>query len=254
MQNHFAIFVIKSFHMRQTLLAAACSLVLFSSCREIFAKRIRGNGNITTQTRSTGSFNGIDVSGNIDVYVKQDSSSSIKVEADDNLQQYIQITNEGNVLRIRTEEGYNLRSSRQIKVYVSAATFSRFEASGACNFFSQGKITSASEIDYDLSGSCDMTMDINAPKISAGASGACTLTLTGQTKDFHVRGSGSTTIKSFGLMAENVDLDISGAGDAEVYASVKLSGSISGAGSVDYKGAAQTDIHTSGATSVKKID
>ena len=240
--------------MRQALLVAVCSFLLFSSCREIFAKRIRGNGNITTQTRSAGSFNSIDVSGSIDVYVKQDSSSSIKVEADDNLQQYVETVNEGNVLRIRTEQGYNLRSSRQIKVYVSAAMFSRFEASGACNLFSQGKITSASEMDYDLSGSCDLTMDVNAPKISAVASGACTLTLTGQTKDFHVRGSGSTTIKSFDLLAENVDLDISGAGDAQVYASVKLTGSLSGAGSVDYKGAAQSDIHTSGATSVKKIN
>src|SRR5438552_16554256 len=107
--------------MRQIFIVAASSLLLFSSCRQIFAKRIRGNGNITTQTRSAGSFNSIDVSGSIDVYVKQDSSSSIKVEADDNLQQYVETVNEGNVLRIRTEQGYNLRSSRQIKVYVSAA-------------------------------------------------------------------------------------------------------------------------------------
>lgn len=240
--------------MRQTLLVAVCSMLLFSSCREIFAKRIRGNGNVTTQTRSSGQFNSVDVSGNIDVYVRQDSSSSIKVEADENLQQYIETLNDGSVLRIKTQEGYNLRSSRQIKVYVSSATFKRFEASGACDIFSQGKITSSSDIEFDLSGSCDLTMDVNAPRISAEASGACTLKLSGQTKDFHVRGSGSTDIKSLDLLAENVDLDISGAGDAEVYASVKLSGSISGAASVNYKGAAQTDIHTSGATSVKKIE
>jgi len=39
-----------------------------------------------------------------------------------------------------------------------------------------------------------------------------------------------------------------------VYANVKLSGDISGAASVNYKGAGQTDIHTSGATSVRKVD
>ena len=239
--------------MRQFFLVAVSSLVLFSSCREIFAKRIRGNGNITTQTRSAGQFNGIDVSGSIDVYVRQDSSTSVKVEADDNLQQYVETISDGSVLRIKTEEGYNLRSSRQIKVYVSGPSFKSFEASGACNIYSQGTITS-SELDYDLSGSCDATMDLNVPKISVEASGACTLKLKGQTKDFHVRGSGSTDIKSMDLLAETVDLDISGAGDVEVYASMKLTGSISGAASVHYKGAAQTDIHTSGATSVKKMD
>src|SRR5438552_2886286 len=180
--------------MRQFFLVAVSSLVLFSSCREIFAKRIRGNGNITTQTRSAGQFNGIDVSGSIDVYVRQDSSSSVKVEADDNLQQYVETISDGSVLRIKTEEGYNLRSSRQIKVYVSGPSFKSFEASGACNIYSQGAITS-SELDYDLSGSCDATMDVNAPKISVEASGACTLKLKGKTKDFHVRGSGSTDIK-----------------------------------------------------------
>jgi uncharacterized protein YaiE (UPF0345 family) len=139
-------------------------------------------------------------------------------------------------------------------VYVSATTFKRFEASGACNIFSEGKVTSSSDIDLGLSGSCDATMDINAPKISADVSGACTVKLQGQTKDFKLSGSGSTDVKCFDLIAENVELDISGAGDAEVYASVKLSGSISGAADVHYKGAAQTDIHTSGASSVKKAD
>ncbi len=240
--------------MRSIFITAVSSLLLFSSCREIFAKRIRGNGNITTQTRTAGQFSSIDVSGSIDVYVRQDSSSSIRVEADENLQQYIETIDDGDVLRIKTAEGYNLRSSRQIKVYVSSATFKRFEASGACDIFSEGKITSSSDIDLELSGSCDATMDINAPKISADISGACTIKLKGGTKDFKLQGSGSTDIKCYDLLAENVDLDISGAGDAQVYASVKLSGSISGAADVHYKGSAQADIHTSGASSVNKTD
>ncbi|MFI5188144.1 MAG: head GIN domain-containing protein [Chitinophagales bacterium] len=240
--------------MRQVFIVAVSSLLLFSSCREIFAKRIRGNGNITTQNRSAGQFNSIDVSGSINVYVKQDSTPSIKVEADDNLLQYIETVNDGDMLRIKTQEGYNINSSRGIKVYVSAATFKKFEASGACDIFSDGSIKTSSDIDIDLSGSCDATLDVNSPKIRADLSGACTVKLKGQTRDFDIQGSGSTSLKCYDLLAENVDLDISGAGDAQVYASVKLSGSISGAADVEYKGTAQTDIHTSGASSVKKVN
>jgi hypothetical protein len=176
------------------------------------------------------------------------------VEADDNLQQYVETFRDGDVLRIKTEEGYNLKPSKQIKVYVSSAMFKKFEASGACDIFSEGKISSTSDIDVDLSGSCDVTLEISAPKITADVSGACSVKLKGDTKEFRIQGSGSTDIKCFDLVADKVDLDISGAGDAEVYANVKLSGDISGAASVNYKGAAQTDIHTSGATSVKKVD
>jgi hypothetical protein len=189
------------------------------------------------------------------VYVRQDSSSSsIKVEADENLQQYIETIDDGDVLRIKTQEGFNPQPSRQIKVYVSSAVFKRFEASGACDVFSESRITNSSEIDFDLSGSCDVTMDVNTPKTSVDMSGAGTIKLKGETKDFRVNGSGSTTIKCFDLLAENVDLHLSGAGDAEVYASVKLTGNISGAASVHYKGAARPDIHTSGATALQKAD
>jgi hypothetical protein len=240
--------------MRQSFLMAVALLLLFSSCREIFAKRIRGNGNITTQTRSAGQFNSIDVSGSIDVYVKQDSASSVKVEADDNLQQYIETIDDGNVLRIKTREGYNIKSSRQVKVYVSSAMFKRFEASGACDIFSEGRITGSSDINVNLSGSCDVTLELSAPKILADVSGACTVKLKGETRDFNIKASGSTDIKCFDLVADNIDLNISGAGDAEVHANTKLSGDISGAASVNYKGTAQTDMHTSGATSVKKVD
>ncbi len=240
--------------MRRILIMAAAALLLLSSCRQIFAKRVRGNGNITTQARTAGQFNSIDVSGSIDVYVRQDSSPSIRVEADDNLQQYVETFRDGDVLRIKTEEGHNLRPSRQIKVYVSSTMFKKFEASGACDIFSEGKISSPSDIDIDLSGSCDVTLEISAPKITADVSGACTVKLKGDTKDFRIQGSGSTDIKCFELVADNVALDISGAGDAEVYANVKLTGDISGAASVNYKGTAQTDVHTSGATSVRKVD
>src|SRR5258708_1068530 len=179
---------------RITSIIAFSSVLLFSYCREIFAKRIRGNGNITTQTHSAGQFSSIDVSGSIDVYVRQDSSSSIKVEADENLQQYIETIDDGGVLRIKTEEGYNPRPSRPIKVYVSLAVFKKFEASGACDIFSETKISNSSAIDFDISGSCNVTMDVNAPKISTGMSGAWPLKLKGETKDFRVHRSGCTAL------------------------------------------------------------
>jgi hypothetical protein len=47
---------------------------------------------------------------------------------------------------------------------------------------------------------------------------------------------------------------ISGAGSAEVYASVKLDATVSGAGNVNYKGnASEVNQHVSGAGSVKKV-
>jgi hypothetical protein len=229
-------------------------VIFFTSCNYVFRNQVHGDGSIKTENRTAGQFNSIDVSSSIDVYVKQDSVASIKIEADENLMEYIQAINDGDVLRIHPENGYNLRPSKRIKVYVSSPAYKSFEASGACNIYSENKITSPGMVTIDLSGSCDAKLDLNAPKVSADLSGACNIELKGETKEFKVGGSGSTGIRSMDLLAENVDVDISGAGDAEVYASVKLNVEVSGAGSVKYKGNATVSQSVSGAGSVKKVE
>ena len=240
--------------MRNIFIAGLSCLILFSSCREIFAKRIRGNGHIVSQTRSVDDFNSIRVSGSIDVYASQDSATSVKIETDENLQEYIEIVNEGDVLNIHTKQGYNARPSKTIKVYVSSAQYKSFDASGSCDLYSEGQISSTDALEFHASGSCKITMDVNAPKVSAHVSGACDVILKGETKDFSVDGSGSTDIRCFDLKADNVTVDLSGAGDAEVFANTSLNGSASGAADIKYKGNAQTNIKSSGAVSIKKAD
>jgi Putative auto-transporter adhesin, head GIN domain len=78
--------------------------------------------------------------------------------------------------------------------------------------------------------------------------------LKGETKDFSADGSGSTDIKCFELLAENTNVELSGAGDAQVFASVKLDVQVSGAADVKYKGNAAVTKEISGAGSVKKVE
>jgi hypothetical protein len=230
------------------------SIFLFSSCRQIFGKRVRGNGHVITESRSVGSFNNVHVSGAIDVYVKQDSVSSIKVEADENLMEYIEVKAEGNTLNIRPKDNARLKPSKKIKVYVSNASYKRFKASGACDIVSENSINNPDAISVDLSGSCDVNIELRTPKVTAKLSGAGTITLKGETKEFRVVGSGSTDIKCFELLSENTTVDISGAGDAQVFASVKLDVHVSGAADVKYKGNATVTQSVSGAGSVKKVE
>lgn len=239
--------------MKRIFILAVFSVLFFSSCREVFGKRIRGNGTVKTENRSAGQFDGVHVSGSIDVFVRQDSAASIRVEADENLQEYIIIENDGGMLEIHQKSGINLKPSRAIKVFVSSPVFTHFKASGACDIFGENKITSTEEISIDLTGASDIKMDLKAPKIDANVSGAGTISLRGETRDFLADGSGSTDIKCFDLLAENVDVEISGAGDAEVFASVKLDVRVTGAADVKYKGNATVNQKVSGAGSVKKV-
>jgi hypothetical protein len=241
--------------MKKLFIYFIISSVVFSSCRGgLFGKRVAGNGNVRIETRSPGTFNSVDISGAMDLYVKQESGRSVKIEADDNLLSYIVVDNEGDKLVIRPRDGFNLKPTGSIKVYVSSPVFYKIEASGACDVYSQNQIVSTDAVDLDLSGSSDAKMDIKAPKITAGVSGACSVELKGETKEFSGDGSGSSNFKCFDLKAENVVIDISGAGDAEVFASTKLDVDVTGAGGVKYKGSPSINQKISGAGSVRKVD
>jgi len=240
--------------MKNAFLFSLLILVFASGCREFGGRRVRGSGHIITDSRSASGFHSIDVSGAIDVYVKQDSSTSVKIEADDNLLEYIEVYTDNSTLVIRTQHRVWLKPSNKIKVYVSNPVYREFEVSGASGIHSENQITSTETVRVGISGASEGKLEIDAPKVSVDVSGASNLTMRGRTKDLDAGASGACKIRCFDFLAENTNIEASGASTAEVYASVKLAGSASGASTIKYKGNATTSISTSGASGVNKTD
>lgn len=240
--------------MRIVLFFSLFLLITGSGCREFSKKRIRGNGNIRTETRSVGQFRNVSVSGSIDLYLKQDSVFSARVETDENLIGYVRVDNRNGKLYIEQEDHYRLNPSRSIKVFVSGSMFHVISASGACDMYSENQIISDEPVEIRISGASDADMNIKAPIIKTDLSGAGTIKLQGETREFKADVSGSSDIRCFGLLTENALLKISGAGSAEVFASQKLDVRVSGAASVRYKGNPVVNQSVSGAGSVKKVD
>ncbi len=216
--------------------------------------KIRGNGVIKTETRKTGDFNSVEVSGSMDLFVKQDSVYSVRIETDENLMEHITVSTEGNKLVIEPRDNDNLSGTKGVRIYVSSPQFEKLEATGASNITSEGILTTSSGISIDLTGASDASIEVNTPKIDAEMTGASSIRLKGQTKDLSIQGTGASHAKCFDLMTENAEVEVTGASSAEVFASVKLSASASGASHVRYKGNASVSQSSSGAGSVNKAD
>ena len=229
-------------------------IILVGGCREIAGERVKGSGHVITENRTASGFNNVDISGAIDVYVRQDSVSSVKVEADDNILEYIKVHSDGSTLEIYTENNIRLKPTSKIKVYISNPQYKEIQVSGASSIRCENEITSADAIDIGLSGASDGRLELNAPKISVHLTGASNTSIKGKTKDFEGSASGASEIRGFDLLSENADVDASGASHIEIFASVKIDGQSSGASSVAYKGNAQSSVEKSGASSVNKKD
>lgn len=241
--------------MKNWFFSLATALLVFTSCEFTGGDRIRGNGEIQTETREAAGFDGIEVSGAIKIFVKQDSAYSVKVEADANLLEYIETKMQDNSLVIRPRNGKNLRPSGSIKVYVSGPSVRQFDASGACSFYGEGRMVANDEIKIDLSGASDADMELKAPAVSVEVTGASNAKLSGETRDLVVDAAGASKAKCYDLLAENVKVDISGASHAEVFASVELDAKASGASRVKYRGNASVKgSNSSGASSIEKVE
>ena len=218
------------------------------------AERVRGNGNIKIEERAVSNFSSVSSFGEYDVYLSQGAAYSARVEAEENLLPYIEFVMEGDVLKIRTKDGYWLSNTKDLKVFISAPAYSKVKTFGSGNIYSQGKLNNTSAIELELSGSGDIKADLNAPEVRAELRGSGNINLDGETRIFTGSIMGSGDIRAADLKSETTSIDIMGSGNAEVYASVKLEVDIKGSGDVKYRGNAQTSSHIAGSGSVKKVD
>ncbi|MEO5893394.1 MAG: head GIN domain-containing protein [Ferruginibacter sp.] len=230
--------------MRQ-LLFCFFTLAIFSSC-----EHRRGSGNIVTEKRQTGDFTGISVGGAFTVEVTTGPVTEVKVEADDNVINSIETKVSGDVLKIRTKDGASFNDAH-FKVYITAPEINSIKSSGAATVKVMDQLKNKGKISLDVSGAAHISASVDAPEISADISGAGNIDLSGRTRDYTAEVSGSGDLKSGELKTENTDVRVSGAGNARVYASVRLKAEASGAGNIYYKGGATVDPKTSGAGNVK---
>jgi hypothetical protein len=224
-----------------------------ASCR-FLGKRIHGNGVIKTIEKPVSPFKEVEANGDIKLLVVQGDLKPVKLEGDENILSYIEVIQEGDLVKIQTKPGVNLIPSGDLNVTVTSPNYKSIEVSGSSDIIGQNKITSTDELSLQASGAGDIQMEVDAPKITSGISGSGSIKLKGQARDLDIDLSGAGHAYCYDLLTENTNVQISGAGSAQVYASVKLKAEVSGAGNISYKGNASVSQEISGAGSVNKVE
>ena len=164
-------------------------MLLLTSCT--FA--IDGSGKIAAETRTVEKFSGVELKSSANVYITQGETQEIKIEADDNLLQYITTEVKNNELIIDCKE--NINSHEPINIYITSKDICLLELSGS------GKIETKNEITCDhhtlhLGGSGDMTVTLKSQQLKATLAGSGTLNLNGSSSETMFRISGSGNINA----------------------------------------------------------
>jgi hypothetical protein len=237
--------------MKKLLLIPSLAVLAFASCD---FNRVKGDGHVISKSFDKTGFKDIDASSEMNVILKQGPDYSVRIDAEKNILELIEVRKEGDELVVGFKNNVSINPTKDIKIYITAPEFHKLEGSGACTFSNNDMIT-GNEIKLDLSGACNANLNVTVNKLDIEASGASEIEVKGKAVYFAVDGSGSTSVSAFQLISENADIQISGAGDAEVFASKSLKADLSGAGDVQYKGnPTSVNKEISGAGSVTKAD
>lgn len=237
------------------VLSLSLVLLFTTSCSAQWGKRVKGNGNVVTIDRSVGEYDAIGLSGWFDVDLVDGKEGAITLEGESNLLEYIKTEVKNGKLSIKVEKGYNLKPSSWddgIRITVPVESVNSVALSGSGDIV--GKTTiKTDDFKTAMSGSGDITLDIEANSIDASMSGSGDITLNGSTRDFEATISGSGDIKAYGLEADNVDATVSGSADIKVTANKVLKARVSGSGDISYRGNPEkVDTKASGSGDISK--
>jgi len=246
------------------LLLFAATIMIITGCNKS-GIRVKGNGNMTTETRSLSAFSIMINEGAFDVYIIQDSVSEVTIEAESNLISHIDTDVSGTTLTIDTRD--NLKNTKPMKLYIRTPDVNGVTLSGS-GIIDLGSI-STDNIEVSLSGSGDISGIVNAGFISVSIngsgsadmgvqcnqietsiSGSGDMYFDGLATTAHYNISGSGAVKAYNLELSNCYTNISGSGNMYVHATEILDVKISGSGSVYYIGTPQINIDITGSGSV----
>ena len=229
-----------------SILFSAAILIFSSSC-----KKVTGEGDLRTETRTTGSFTGIEgqVSGN--VYFTQGPENKVELTAQQNILNVIETPIINNRLVVRFKNNVRVRDHETITIRVTAPTISSIGSSGSGNVTVSSPLA-ANTLTFTLSGSGNMSLPtVTASHLEASISGSGNISIGGGTANTEkLKISGSGTIDAQQVLAKSVTTTTSGSGDIRVQASETLDVTISGSGSLFYLGKPLVNTNISGSGKV----
>ncbi len=188
-------------------------LLIITSLSACTVLGVRGNGKMKEQSRNIEEFTHIDASGAFTIKVFVGKSASLKINAEENLLQFIKTNVDNGTLRIDSKK--NLNPKKDIEISITTPNLTSVEVSGANNVYILG---------------------LNEKEFYANLSGAGSIDLKGITDKLRAEISGAGNIDAKELKAKDVIISVSGAASADVFASEVLEASVSGVGSIDYYG------------------
>lgn len=218
----------------KVLLLPLLVMALFNSCRkENRCDCIKRTGEIITDIRHISGFDEVFVENNLDVYIRQDSVSEVKVEAGEHIAPLIETEVENGVLYIRNKNRCNWTRSykKPLNVYVTMPQVRYITSDGTGNIRGQNTFTTP-VIDVQTKNSGNIELSVNNSRVRTHMHGSGDVTLHGATHEHDCSIGGTAYIYAMDMQTGYTYIDAFTLGNSYVNANDLLICRISDQGDV----------------------
>jgi len=231
-----------------TLAVMAIAMLLLPAC--YLGPTVHGDGNVVTEERAVDSFSGIKGASGLKVFITQGDEESVKVIADQNLQDKINTVVVEGKLKIYTE--YNIRDAKSKEIHVVFKDINYLSSSSGCQLKGENKIESE-DLKINVSSGGRLKIEIDAGGIDCDASSGGQGYLKGTVKSLEVNASSGGGLDADELVAVTAEVNASSGGRARVNASESFDLNASSGGNIYYSGNGSVDnLHSSSGGNIRK--
>lgn len=224
-------------HLKQLLIVPFLLAITVSHAQWWGEKGIKGNGEVTTISRTTADYDGVRCAGSMDFKLVEGTEGKITIKGESNLLEYIITEVKNGALVIKVENGKSIRPSNNMPIIITVPykDIESVSLSGSGDVWNEGTII-ASNFKASVAGSGDVILNIDTNATAASVSGSGDLVLKGKTTDLKASVAGSGDFDGLKLRSVNVDASVAGSGDISVNCSGELKARVAGSGDIEYRG------------------
>lgn len=200
---------------------------------------IEGNGRSEVREIPVSSFESLRASGVYELRLVQGNSESVKIVADENIQEYFTVKNEGNTLIINTDKlkSRQLKQKGGLKVYVSFKNLNKLQLSMVGNVKSEA-VLSFDDLDLHNRSVGNVDLQLKANKLILSNNSVGNLSLEGKASEAVLKNKSVGNVNAGSFVVQTMAIDQSGIGNVEVNAAKSLNVADNALGKIHNKGAA----------------
>jgi hypothetical protein len=245
--------------------------LLTVGCKKDDSLCMEPNGKVVTTTLPLPTITGVDLNIDAEVIFYQGTTQEVKITGSSNLIANLKQDVKDGIWLIEYKDCVSDPNHLKIEIRLAQITYANLRTSGTIS--TDGHFVNAEELVVNVPGDGNITLEADAVRVittitghgkldltthcdvfSADISGTGDMILNGECIDESILIRGNGNFFGFGLVAQDADVEIRGNGNCEITVTDSLKATISGSGSLWYKGNPFVESHVTGSGTITHVN